>query len=112
MAGISGDVDTLGILVGQTQTLVNGEPVLQRQQTKHGGRREMTAYDVLGKPSWQRVRGCTTTIEHGVVVGLRAFLILVPPLTQRRHVMRGNGTYRTIRIATEMTETNLVILRH
>ena len=35
VARISRDVDALSILVGQTKTLVDREPVLKRQQTEH-----------------------------------------------------------------------------
>ena len=72
----------------------------------------MTCNDVLGKPSWQRMRCQSLTMEHRVVIVLRAFVVLVPPLSQRRHVVAGYGTYRTVRVLAEVSETCCCCLGH
>ena len=80
-------VDAFGIGIRQTQLVVHGEPVLNAQYAEHRRRVKMTCYDVFGKPSWQRMWGWSLTIEHRVVIVLRTFVVLIPPLSQCRHVV-------------------------
>ena len=75
------------------------KPVLYGDDAEHGGAGEMPRDDVAGEPSWQRVRGLPTSVEHGVVVFLRTFRVFVPPLPERRHVVAGDGAYGAVWVA-------------
>ena len=81
------------------QLLVNGKPVLQREEAEHRGRRQVAADDVLGQPARQRVGRLIRAAQDGGEVVLRALLVLVPPLTQRGHVVGGDGADRAVGIA-------------
>ena len=109
---IGRDIDALGIGIGQTQALAHGKPVLKTQNAEHRRRVEMTGNDILGEPSWQRM-GCRAfAVEHRVVVILRTFVVLVPPLAERGHIVAGYGTYRTVRVLAEMSEARSGRLGH
>ncbi len=43
---------------------------------------------------------------------MRALFVLIPPLTQRGHVVTGYGTYRPERISAQVTETSPWVFRH
>ena len=91
-----GYVDAFGVGVGQTKLLVDGKPVLQRQDAEHRRRGELARHDVAGEPSWQRMRSGATAVEHGRVELLRAVPVFVPPLAQRRHVVCGERADRAV----------------
>ena len=112
MTRISGDVDTLSILVWQTQFLVDTHPVLERDETEHGRRGEMTAHNILCQPSGQRTRCLTASTQRRVVVILRTLLVLIPPLTQCGHIVGRNRVDRTVGVMRQFTEARGRILRH
>ena len=99
-------------LIGQTEFLVDAHPVLEGDETEHRGRGEMPAHDVLGQPARQGVWCCTTTAQGCVVVGLCALFILIPPLTQRSHIVGRDGVDRTVGIMRQLSETDRIILWH
>ena len=72
----------------------------------------MTRNDVLCKPSWQRMRSRSLTMEHRVIVVLRTFIVLVPPLAERRHVVAGYGANRAVWVLAEMSEARCGRLWH
>ena len=72
----------------------------------------MTCYNLFCQFTGQRMRCCILTSEHGVVVVLCTTIVLVPPLTQRRHVVTRYGTYRTIGIAVDVAEAHCGRLWH
>ena len=85
--GVGRNVDSLGIGVVQTQPFIDGQPVLDGQHAEHGGRTQVAAHDVAGQPARQRMGSAARPMEHGAVIGLRALVVLVPPLPQRGHVV-------------------------
>ena len=93
MSGIGGNIDPLisGITL-ITYCPVNRQPVLQRQDTKHGRRLKMLPHDPLADPrladSWSR----TLTMEHLVEIPGSQLSVLFPPSSQRRSVMRPGRT--------------------
>ena len=58
------------------------------------------------------MRSRITTIEHRIVVFLRALPVLVPPDTQRGHIVGGNRTDGAVGILREMAELHLRVFRH
>ena len=88
---IGWDVDTLGIGIRQAEVFIDGKPVLNAQYAEHGWRGEMAGDDVSCQPAWERMRSRSFTIEHRVVILLGAGDVLVPPHTQGRHIMAGDG---------------------
>ena len=53
-----------------------------------------------------------TAIEHRGEVLLRLGGILVPPLSQRRHVVSRDGAYRAVGVLRQMSEPHLWVLGH
>ena len=104
--------DALGIGIGQAQLLVHGQPILQTDDAKHGAGEQMAGDDVASQPSRQWMRCAATSVEHGIEVVLRALIILVPPLAERRHIVRGNGAYRAIGVLAQVTEPHVGVFGH
>ena len=94
VARVGGNIDALGVGIGQAQFLVDGQPVLDGEDAEHAGRGEMARDDVAGQPAGQRVGCLVAPVEHGGIVFLRALPVLVPPLAQGGHVVAADGAFK------------------
>ena len=112
MLGVGGNVYTLGIGIGQTELLIDGQPVLKGNHAYHRRAGEMTRNNITCQPSGQWMRSSITAVEHGVVILLCAPRVFIPPLTECRHIVRGDGTYAAIGVARQMTEFHLRVFGH
>ena len=64
------------------------------------------------QPTWERMRSWSFTIEHRIVILLGTGDVLVPPHTQGRHIMTGDGADRAVWVTAQMTKLNRWILWH
>ena len=100
------DVDTLGTGILKAQRLVHGKPVLQRDETQHGGAEHVARDNLLGKPPRHDTRSLTVLAESLVPVGLGTLLIVFPPLTQRGHIVREYRSNTAVRIVLKTAEAH------
>lgn len=87
-------VDAFGIDIGQAQVLVDGEPVLPREDAEHGGRVDMATHDFLAQPGRGISGGITAVAEHLEEVARRTHRIFLPPSAQCGHVVRAGTAHR------------------
>ena len=91
---------------------VHRQPVLQREDAEHRRTVEMTGDDFLGQMSREMLGSTTLFLKHRDIVALGAFRTLLPPETQRRHIVGGDGGDAAIDVTLEMGELETALLRH
>lgn len=64
VARVRGFVDAFGIDIGQAQALVDGEPVLPREDAEHGRTVDMATHDFFAQPSRGIGGGIAAVAEH------------------------------------------------
>ena len=99
---VRGFVDAFGIDIGQAQAVVDGEPVLPREDAEHGRTVDMAAHDFLAQPGRGIGGGIATVAEHLEEVACRTRRIFLPPSAQCGHVVRAGTAHRPTRISTDV----------
>ena len=72
----------------------------------------MAGDDFLCQTCRHGMRSIAFVEKHGVIIVLSTLFILVPPHPQRRGIVAGDGTDRTIRIMRQVAEANTSVFRH
>lgn len=105
-------VDAFGIDIGQAEALVDGEPVLPREDAEHGGRVDMATHDFLAQPGRDIGGSIATVAEHLEEVACRTRRIFRPPSAQCRHVVRAGTAHRPTGISTYISKFATVGFGH
>lgn len=85
VAADGGNVDALGVRVGETESAVDGEPVLEREDGEHRRGGEMVADNVMAEPWLAGIRSLAAEVQMIEPDG--NLPILFPPCAQRVHVV-------------------------
>ena len=94
------------------QFAIHRQPILQGQETEHGRTIEVAGDDLLSQMGRQMF-GCPTLfLEHRGIITLGAFRTLLPPQTERRHIMGRERSHTAVRIAIQMRELKAILLGH
>ena len=72
----------------------------------------MTGNHLLSQMGRQMFRGTSLLLKHGDIITLCALRTLLPPQTERRHVVCGDCGHAAIRIAIEVSELIAALLGH
>ena len=72
----------------------------------------MTGNHLLSQMGWQMFRGTSLLLKHGDIITLGALRALLPPQTERWHVVRRYRGHTAIGIAIEMSELIATLLGH
>lgn len=109
---ITWQVDTLSVLVRQTQITINCQPVLQWQNHPHCRAIHVLINDKLGN-LWRHLLWRFTPPAHLLIIELLSNLaVFLPPCTHRVHVVGTNGTNAQIWCVSRVCKSTSWILRH
>ena len=105
-------VDTLSVLVSQTDVTIDSKPVLQRQDHPHSWAIHVLINDELGN-LWRHLLWSFTPPAHLLVVELLSnSSVLFPPSTNRVHIVSTDGANTHIWCVSWVSERYSRILRH
>ena len=94
------------------QFTIHRQPILQGQETEHGRTIEVAGDDLLSQMGRQMF-GCPTLfLEHRGIITLGAFRTLLPPQTERRHIMGRERSHTAIGITIQMRELKTILFGH
>ena len=112
LVGIRGHINLFLFIIWVAQVAVNRHVVLQAVGTQHGGAFQVFADNLFADFRCGILRGISFALEHLVVEKLRLFSVLVPPQSEGRHVVGGNGAYREVRVLLQVVKSHAEFLGH